>query len=82
MVPHLGPSAVTIPATYGNQHVGRGTSPVNILCWNLFMESCGCALEMQQSGVAELMLPFRPGAAPQAAGITATLSLSFPVGIG
>lgn len=46
------------------------------------MESYGHALEVQKSGVAELMLPPRSCAAPQAAVITATLSLSCPVGIG
>lgn len=72
-----------IPATYGNQHVGRETSPVNILTvleslhgelWTCFR---GAAIR-----VAELMLPFRSGAAPQAAVITAIPSLSCPVGIG
>lgn len=46
------------------------------------MESHGHALEVQQSGMAELTLPFRSAAAPQAAVLTTALSLSSPVGAG
>lgn len=78
-VPHLGPAAVTIPAAYGTQHVGRGTSPVNIpaVLEPLHGELWTC-FGGAQSGVAELMLLFRPGAAPQAAVITATLFFELP----